>query len=116
MAKEMKEKKEYKKRNQDEDMGGRYDDMDDGMDEGRGRRKFGGSRKRACRFTTGEEDVKNITYKNPKFLSSFLTEHGKIISRRMSGNSAGVQRKLALEVKRARHLALLGFINIGPNN
>lgn len=117
MAKEFKEKKEYKKRNNDEDFGGKYDDMDDGMDEGKGRgRKFGGGRKKACRFMSGEEDINNITYKNPKFLSTFMTEHGKIVSRRITGNCAMVQRKLALEIKRARNLALLGFVSVGPNS
>ncbi len=110
MAKEMTDKKES-----------RYnDDMDDGMDEGgsgrRGRRFSSNSRKKACRFTSGEEDAANISYKNPKFLSSFMTEHGKIVPRRVTGNCAQIQRKLTAEIKRARNLALLGFTSIGPNS
>ena len=118
MSKEFKEKKTYTKRKDDEDnYDSKYNDMDDAMDEGKGRgRKFGGSRKKACRFMSGEEDIANITYKNPKFLSTFMTEHGKIVSRRITGNCAMVQRKLALEIKRARNLALLGFVSVGPNS
>jgi small subunit ribosomal protein S18 len=113
MAKEFKEKKVYTKRNHEEE-----DYMNDDMDEGKGRgRKFsGGKNKKSCRFMSGEEDTANITYKNPKFLSTFMTEHGKIVSRRITGNCAMVQRKLALEIKRARNLALLGFVSVGPNS
>lgn len=113
MSKEMKDKPSKKRYNEEEN----YDSMDDAMDEGKGRgRKFSsGSRKKACRFMSGEEDIANITYKNPKFLSTFMTEHGKIVSRRITGNCAMVQRKLALEIKRARNLGLLGFTSIGPN-
>jgi small subunit ribosomal protein S18 len=50
-----------------------------------------------------------IDYKDAKMLRSFLTETGKIIPRRISGNSAAQQRKLALAIKRARHLALLPY-------
>jgi small subunit ribosomal protein S18 len=107
--------KEYTKREEN-----RFDaDMDDAMDEGsgkRGRKFSGGGRKKACRFTTGEEDPAQISYKNPKFLSSFMTEHGKIVPRRVTGNCAHIQRKLTAEIKRARNLALLGFTSIGPNS
>ena len=72
-------------------------------------------KKKSCRFTSGEEDMANLTYKNPRFLSTFMTEHGKIVPRRVTGNCASVQRKLTTEIKRARHLALLGFVAIGPN-
>ncbi len=97
----------------------RYDDMDDAMDDmgGRKNRKFSSSnRKKECRFTSGEEDVANLTYKNPKFLAGFMTEHGKIVPRRVTGNCAAIQRKLATEIKRARNLALIGFTSIGPHS
>jgi small subunit ribosomal protein S18 len=117
--------KEYTKKSSDDkdskyssrDRDDKYDDM--GMDDdggGRGGRKFGGNRKKACRFTTGEEDIANLTYKNPKFLSTFMTEHGKIVPRRVTGNCAYIQRILAQEIKRARHLSLLGYTSIGPNS
>ena len=114
-TKKSSEDKESKYSSRDRD--DKYDDM--GMDEEgdrRGGRKFGGNRKKACRFTTGEEDIANITYKNPKFLSTFMTEHGKIVPRRVTGNCAFVQRLLAQEIKRARHLSLLGYTSIGPNS
>ncbi len=109
MAKEYTKDKESKYNDKYDDMG---DDMDDG---GRRGRKFSGNRKKECRFTTGEEDPAQISYKNPKFLSTFMTEHGKIVPRRVTGNAAHIQRKLTVEIKRARALALLGFTSIGPN-
>ncbi len=51
----------------------------------------------------------DIDYKDAKVLRGFLTETGKIIPRRISGNGAAQQRKLALAIKRARHLALLPY-------
>ena len=113
-----KDRKDYK-RNDDDEGGGRYSDMDDAMDDGGGRRNrrfSNGNRKKACRFTSGEEDAANLTYKNPKFLSSFMTEHGKIVPRRVTGNCTQIQSKLTAEIKRARHLALLGYTSIGPNS
>jgi small subunit ribosomal protein S18 len=50
-----------------------------------------------------------IDYKDAKMLRSFLTERGKIIPRRITGNSAKHQRELTLAIKRARHIALLPF-------
>jgi len=51
-----------------------------------------------------------IDYKNIDLLSRFLSSKGKIISRRISGNCAKHQRKLAREIKRARFLALLPYL------
>ncbi len=118
--------KEYKSYKKDKDDGGykdrdfsdRYsEEMEEAMDEGgrKGRRFSGGNKKKTCRFTAGEEDINNISYKNPKFLANFMTEHGKIVPRRVTGNCAFVQRKLTTEIKRARNLALLGYVGIGPN-
>jgi len=102
------------------DKDSRYnDDMEDAMDDmggKRGRRFSSGNRKKECRFTSGEEDAANINYKNPKFLSTFMTEHGKMVPRRVTGNCASIQRKLTTEIKRARNLALLGFTSIGPHS
>ncbi len=50
-----------------------------------------------------------IDYKDPETLRRFITDHGKIRPRRQTGLYARDQRKLAREVKRARHLALLPF-------
>jgi small subunit ribosomal protein S18 len=50
-------------------------------------------------------------YKDPARLKRFLTERGKILPRRITGLSAKQQRQIALAIKRARHLALLPYIN-----
>ena len=50
-----------------------------------------------------------IDYKDIKLLRTFLTERGKIIPRRITGNSAKHQRDLTQAIKRARHLALLPY-------
>ena len=50
-----------------------------------------------------------ISYKDSTMLSRFVSEQGAIVSREESGLSAKLQRKLAREIKRARHLALLPF-------
>lgn len=50
-----------------------------------------------------------IDYKDPERLSKFLTEKGKIIARRITGNCAKHQRALTRAIKRARHAALLSF-------
>jgi small subunit ribosomal protein S18 len=51
----------------------------------------------------------HIDYKDMKTLKYFTTERGKIIPRRISGNCARHQRKVALAIKRARNIALLPF-------
>jgi small subunit ribosomal protein S18 len=51
-----------------------------------------------------------IDYKNIELLSRYLSSKGKIISRRISGNCAKHQRKLAREIKRARFLSLLPYL------
>lgn len=53
---------------------------------------------------------KEIDYKDVKLLSYYITERGKIVPSRISGVSAGDQRKLAQAIKRARHLGLVAFV------
>lgn len=48
-----------------------------------------------------------IDYKNLPLLQKFVTERGKMVSRRISGVTAAQQREIAQAVKRARFLALL---------
>ncbi len=64
-------------------------------------------RKKVCRFCT--QKLK-IDYKDPDSLRRFITERGKILPRRITGTCAKHQRKLALEIKRARALALLPYV------
>ena len=61
-----------------------------------------------CRFE--KMGIKYIDYKDPVFLMRFLNEQGKILPRRITGNSLKFQRRLAVAVKRARQLALLPFV------
>ncbi|MCM8786878.1 MAG: 30S ribosomal protein S18 [Candidatus Omnitrophica bacterium] len=51
-----------------------------------------------------------IDYKNIELLSKYLSVKGKINSRRVSGNCAKHQRKLAHQIKLARYLSLLPYI------
>ena len=64
-------------------------------------------RRKVCRFCADKKLV--IDYKEPKTLRLFLTETGKLIPRRISGNCAKHQRPLALAVKRSRQVALLPY-------
>lgn len=77
---------------------------------GRGRFQRRGrfqQRRKACAFCL--DKTKAIDYKDINMLRRFLTERGKIRSRRKTGTCAKHQRLLATAVKRARHLALLPF-------
>jgi small subunit ribosomal protein S18 len=51
-----------------------------------------------------------IDYKDIETLTNFTTEHGKILSRRITGTCARHQRRLGLAVKRARYIALMPFV------
>jgi small subunit ribosomal protein S18 len=65
-----------------------------------------------CRFTSGEVPVSAIDYKNVMFLRNFLSERGKIIASRISGNAARYQRLVAQEIKKARTMALLPYLSL----
>ncbi|MDP2912568.1 MAG: 30S ribosomal protein S18 [Candidatus Omnitrophota bacterium] len=65
-------------------------------------------RKRPCRFCM--DKVENIDYLDYQRFHKFLTERGKIVPSRISGNCAGHQRQLAIAIKKARILALLPFV------
>ena len=69
----------------------------------RGRR----GRKRVCSFCSDKE-VK-IDYKDVARLRKYITERGKILPRRISGNCAKHQRQLTVAIKRARNVALLPY-------
>lgn len=68
----------------------------------RKRRPF--QRRKVCRFCA---DKQVIDYKDPRTLRFFITERGKIVPRRISGNCSAHQRELTIAIKRARNLALL---------
>ena len=64
-------------------------------------------RKKICRFCS--DKVVDIDYKDIKRLRNLITERGKIIPRRISGNCARHQRQLGTAIKRARNIALMPF-------
>jgi len=68
------------------------------------------NKKKICRFCADFQIF--IDYKEPKLLGTFVTERGKIIPRRVTGNCAFHQRRIQESVKRARILALLPFTTI----
>jgi small subunit ribosomal protein S18 len=61
-----------------------------------------------CRFK--KSGIKYIDYKNPDFLMAFINEQGKLLPRRITGTSLKYQRKIAVAVKRCRHIALLPYV------
>jgi small subunit ribosomal protein S18 len=75
------------------------------------RRRPGGGRRKVCRFCA-DKSLK-VDYKDVRTLGSFITEGGKIVPSRTSGNCAKHQRQLAIAIKRARVLALLPFSTLG---
>ena len=75
------------------------------------KRKGGFIRRKVCRFCA--DSSLEIDYKDAKGLRLFITEVGKMIPRRISGNCAKHQRKLAIAIKRARHIALLPYSGQG---
>jgi len=74
-------------------------------DSRRGRRGFG--RRKVCRFCV-DKNLK-VDFHDANMLKYFLTERGKIIPRRISGNCAKHQRQVTLAIKRARQIALLPY-------
>ncbi len=69
----------------------------------RGRRK-----KKVCLFCA--EKATSIDYKDVAKLRKFVSERGKILPRRITGNCAKHQRLLTSAVKRARHVALMAYV------
>ncbi|MEK7257111.1 MAG: 30S ribosomal protein S18 [Bacteroidota bacterium] len=69
---------------------------------------LGQQRKKYCRFR--KFGIKYIDYKDPDFLLQFINEQGKILPRRITGNSLKYQRRVATAIKRARHLSMLPFM------
>ena len=65
-------------------------------------------KKKVCMFCVDKID--HIDYKDTAKLRRYVTERGKIIPRRISGNCAKHQRQLTTAVKRARIIALLPFV------
>lgn len=69
------------------------------------RKKRPFQRRKVCRFCA--EKNLTIDYKEPRTLRYFISERGKIVPRRISGNCSKHQREITEAIKRARNLALL---------
>lgn len=64
-------------------------------------------RRKVCVFC-GKDNV--IDYKDTNKLKKFVSERGKILPRRITGNCAKHQRALTVAIKRARHVALMPYV------
>ncbi len=69
------------------------------------RRSF--RRAKVCKYCV--DKIESVDFKDVKRLRNFISDRGKIIPRRISGNCALHQRQLATAIKRARSIALLPF-------
>lgn len=90
--------------------GGRGGDDRGGDDRGgdeMGGRGRGFGRRKVCRFCA--DKALKVDYKDQGQMKYFLTERGKIIPRRISGNCAKHQREVATAIKRGRMLAILPY-------
>ncbi len=64
-------------------------------------------RRKVCHFCV--DDIDKIDYKNARALKRYITDRGKILPSRISGNSDKHQRKLSAAIKKARSIAFLPF-------
>lgn len=64
-------------------------------------------RKKVCVFC-GKDNT--IEYKDTNKLKRYISERGKILPRRITGNCAKHQRALTVAIKRARHVALMPYV------
>ena len=69
------------------------------------RRKYG---KKYCKYSAMK--VEYIDYKNTELLKMSMSERGKIMPRRLTGNSKNSQEMVETAIKRARHMALVPYI------
>jgi len=64
-------------------------------------------KRKVCSFCV--DKIKDVEYKDVGRLKRFLSERGKILPRRITGNCAGHQRQLTVAIKRARQVALMPY-------
>ena len=72
------------------------------------RRRGGRRRKKVCVFCASENNV--IDYKDTNKLKRYVSERGKILPRRITGNCAKHQRALTVAIKRPRHIDLMQYV------
>jgi len=75
--------------------------------EGKNPLKFRRAKKKVCSFCV--DKVQDLDYKDVAKVRKYISERGKILPRRISGNCAKHQRQLTMAIKRARHIALLPY-------
>ena len=71
------------------------------------KRRGGRRRKKVCVFCGKENN--EISYKDVNKLRKYVSERGKILPRRITGNCAKHQRALTVEIKKARHIAIMPY-------
>jgi small subunit ribosomal protein S18 len=84
---------------------------------GKGKGKGGAARRRGLgnrviiprRKTSELNKLSEIPFKDVELLKNYITERGRILPRRITGNTARTQRMLRTSIKRARNIALLSF-------
>ena len=64
--------------------------------------------KKYCRFK--KMGIRYIDYKDAEFLKKFLNDQGKMLPRRITGNSLKFQRKVSIAIKKARQMSLLPYV------
>ena len=79
----------------------------DGKSDSPMKRRGGRRRKKVCVFC-GKDNV--IDYKDTNKLKKYVSERGKILPRRITGNCAKHQRAITVAIKRARHVALMPYV------
>jgi len=84
-------------------------EKDGEMGEDGGKRKMG--RRKACKFCA--DDKIKIDYKDASLLKYFITDRGKLVPRRLSGNCAKHQRAITVAVNRSRVIALMPYAVTG---
>ena len=72
------------------------------------KRRAGRRRKKVCVYCADKNAV--IDYKDVNKLKRYVSERGKILPRRITGNCAKHQRALTVAIKRARHIALMPYV------
>lgn len=70
-------------------------------------KRRGKRRPKVCFFCVDKID--HVDYKDLDKLRKYISERGKILPRRVTGNCAKHQRQLTVAIKRARTMALLPF-------
>ena len=71
------------------------------------KRRGGRRRKKVCVFCGKDSE---IDFKDVNKLKRYVSERGKILPRRITGNCAKHQRALTVAIKRARHIALMPYV------